>query len=289
MKFEHTQAMNFENAFRGLRNPLESWEKSDSKFGIDNDYSTLDYDIAHLYCIENGITIEDEDHYNIYVEKYANWLRQNGIIKWYDFQNMFEYAYIGPKDLSLAHRMIKAGESDSKFLRQIFVSVDITAPLYWWKEADTYKVATVANSTSTMHKLASTPITKEYFELSDFGEELAVDAVDQSNLTDYGKTVEYVPHWHMDMFVDSLIDTLEDLRQMYLKTKDKKYWKELIRWLPEGWLQTRTWTANYAVLRNIYFQRKNHKLTEWHSFCRWVESLPYAADLITYTGKEKTI
>ena len=198
---------------------------------------------------------------------------------------MFEYAYIGPKDLSLAHRMIKAGESDSKFLRQIFVSVDITAPLYWWKEADTYKVATVANSTSTMHKLASTPITKEYFELSDFDEELVVDAVDQSNLTDYGKTVEYVPHWHMDMFVDSLIDTLEDLRQMYLKTKDKKYWKELIRWLPEGWLQTRTWTANYAVLRNIYFQRKNHKLTEWHSFCRWVESLPYAADLITYTGK----
>ena len=135
-----------------------------------------------------------------------------------------------------------------------------------------------------MHKLTSTPITINCFEIDDFNDELVVDEVDQSNLTDYGKTVGYTPHWHMDMFTDSLIAKLEDLRQMYLKTKDKHYWKELIRWLPESWLQTRTWTANYAVLRNIYFQRQHHKLSEWHQFCKWVETLPYSADLITYIG-----
>ena len=137
-------------------------------------------------------------------------------------------AAIGPKDLDLAHRMIKAGSSDRKFLRQIFVSVDITAPLYWWKEFDTYKVGTVANSTSTMHKLSSTPITKERFELSDYDGSLRM--LDETD-------------W--DIRVMCFIDDLEQLRQRYLETKDQRYWKELIRWLPNGWLQTRTVTLNY--------------------------------------------
>lgn len=262
--------MNFEGAFRGLRNPLESWEKSDSVFGIANLDSMLDYDIASLYCEKNKISMEDSNDYDTYQSDYAEWLRQNGILKWDDFCQSFEYAYIGPKDLDLAHRMIKAGESDSKFLRQIFISVDITAPLYWWKEMDTYKIATVANSTSTMHKLASTPITLDCFEIDDIEPSLMVDPPSG------WYTIE-------DFYVD-IIQSLEFLRKKYLETKDQRYWKELIRWLPEGWLQTRTWTANYAVLRNIYFQRQHHKLSEWHQFCKWIETLPYSADLITYTG-----
>jgi len=267
MKFEKTEVMNFEGAFRGLRNPLESWEKSDSSFGIGTVNDTEDWDIAHLYCVKDNISVEDGDHYDQEVDKYAAWLRRNGIIRWGFNRCLFEYAYIGPNDLNLAQRMIKAGTSDRKFLRQIFVSVDITAPLYWYKEFDTYKVGTVANSTSTMHKIASTPITKDCFEIDDYNPDLKL--IDDVNI---------------GLRTQCFIDDLEQLRQKYLQTKDKRYWKELIRWLPEGWLQTRTVTLNYEILRNIYFQRRYHKLSEWHQFCEWIESLPYAKELITYEG-----
>ena len=190
------------------------------------------------------------------------------------------YYQIGENDLELAKKLVNAGSSDRKFLRQIFVSMDISGPLYWWKEMDTYKVATVSNSTSTMHKLASTPITIDCFEIGDYDEDLPVDELDDSSLTEEGKAAGFIPHWHIDEFTEKLINHLEELRQMYLKTKDKKYWKELIRWLPEGWLQTRTWTADYETLRNIYHQRKNHKLSEWHTFCAELEKLPYAEELI---------
>lgn len=170
-------------------------------------------------------------------------------------------------------KLCNAGESHRKFLRQIFISVDITAPLYWWKEADTYKIGTTANSTSTMHKLSTTPITLDCFEIDDYEPDCAIDKSIQDKES-------FVAHWHIDTFTNKMINNLEELRLMYLKTKDKRYWKELIRWLPESWLQTRTWTANYEVLRNMYHQRKNHKLTEWHSFCSWVESLPYAKEFI---------
>ena len=270
MKFENTEVTNFEGAFRGLRNPLESWKKSDSKFGIDYIYSsTLDYDMADLYCQKAGISIT-EDHYDEIASEYARWIKDNGILKWDEAWEHFEYAYIGPNDLDLAHRMIKAGSSDSKFLRQIFVSVDITAPLYWYKEFDTYKVATVANSTSTMHKLASTPITIDCFEIDDFNRE-------------WLKSTGVEPI--TDTWIEDIIDFCETLRQKYLETKDKRYWKELIRWLPEGWLQTRTFTCNYAVLRNIVNQRKNHRLKyEWDSFIAWCKTLPYADDLIFYNN-----
>ena len=271
MEFKNTYVCNFENAFRGLRNPLESWDRSDSKFGIAHtEHCDYEWDVAKDYCEKNKFEI-DAFHNFTTKEQYAKWLWENGILRNKD--HYLEYAFIGPNDLDLAHRMIKAGTSDSKFLRQIFVSVDITAPLYWWKEFDTYKVGTVANSTSTMHKLASTPITLDCFETDDF--------VSNLSLKDVGYEDGVISFLTED-FAESLINNLETLRLKYLETKDKKYWKELIRWLPNGWLQTRTVTLNYAVLRNQYFQRRKHKLTEWHRYCDWIDSLPYADDLITY-------
>lgn len=130
MKFENTYVNNFQGAFRGLRNPLESWAKSDSRFGIDDTYSTTDFYVASRYCKYNNISLDDGEKYDEEQYKYATWLRDNGILRW-SSGDLFEYAYIGPVDMNLAHRMIQAGVSDSKFLRQINVSVDITAPLYW--------------------------------------------------------------------------------------------------------------------------------------------------------------
>ena len=172
---------------------------------------------------------------------------------------------IGENDLSLAKRLIGSGTEHRKFMRQIFVSVDITAPLYWWKEFDTYKVGTVANSTSTMHKLASTPITIDCFEIDDYNSKL-----------DYnGKKLGDI--------INSHIEFLEEMRLKYLETKDKEYWKELIRWLPSSWNQTRTVTMNYENLLGMCSrgQRRFHKLTEWsEAFIAWARSLPYAQDLL---------
>jgi hypothetical protein len=234
MKFENTRVYNFENALRGMRNPLNSWAKSDSEFGImPND----------MVKNEAKLWIDDDERY-------------------------CEYAVIGPNDMDLARRLINGGTEHRKFLRQIFVSVDITAPLYWYKEFDTYKVATAANSTSTMHKIASAPITLDCFEIGDYEPDLVY------HVSDLGECA-------VGDLVELILEHLELLRQKYLETKDKRYWKELIRWLPEGWNQTRTWTANYEVLRSMYHQREHHKLCEWsEDFCKWVESLPYAKELI---------
>lgn len=280
MKFENTVVNNFQGAFRGLRNPLESWSKSDSRFGISElEYCDYDYEIA-AYYIEANEKYDFDEEYDLWdeaIEKYAQWLRKNGVLRCDYDHNAIEYAYLGPKDLDLAHRMIKAGASDSKFLRQIKVCVDITAPLYWFKQFDTYKIGTTANSTSTMHKLSSTPITIDCFETDDYNRNLILS---ESNEKDA------VISFAVDDFSKELIENLEKLRIKYNETKDQKYWKELIRWLPNGWLQTRTITMNYAVIRNIYFQRLHHRLSEWKQFCNWVETLPYSDDLITYTGKD---
>lgn len=222
MKFEKTEVWGFKHAIRGMRNPLESWNKSDTF--INGNCGT---DCPCENCSQT------------------------------------EGIEIGERDLFLMQKLIKAGSEHRKFLRQIFCSVDITAPLYWWKEFDTYKVGTVSNSTSTMHKLANTPITIDCFEMDDFE-----DCKDDSNV--------YVSA----IWVES-ITRLEKLRQTYNATKDKRYWKELIRLLPESWLQKRTITMNYENILNMYRQRKNHKLTEWSkSFCDWVKTLPYAEELI---------
>lgn len=223
MKFEHTEVFNFKGAFRGMRNPKESWDKSDS----------------------------------------------SGSSLYKDF-------FLGDKDMKLAQSLIKAGSEHRKFMRQIFVSVDITAPLYWWKEFDTYKVGTVANSTSTMHKLADTPITKECFEMDDFNDFIQTGK-DVISFSDYRQTdVERI-------WVEKIIPVLETLRKLYNETKDKRYWKELIRLLPESWLQKRTVTMDYENLLAMCSkgQRRFHKLTEWsESFINWARSLPYAQELI---------
>ena len=219
MKFENTEVWGFEHAIRGMRNPLESWNKGDSHYDIEE--VMVDEEVV----LERG--------------KYI----------------------IGSNDLQLAQTLIRAGSEHRKFLRQIFVAVDITAPLYFFKELDTYKVGTVANSTSTMHKLASTPITIDCFEMGDF--------------------TPLIDNFKIDLSWRTVVSYLEQLRQKYNETKDKRYWKELIRLLPESWLQKRTVTMNYENILNMYRQRKNHKLTEWSkSFCDWVKTLPYAEELI---------
>lgn len=215
IKFENTEVMNFEGAIRGMRNPLNSWNKSDSY-----------YDIDDMAIVSRGYII-------------------------------------GPNDLDLARRLIKAGSDHRKFLRQIFVSVDITAPLYWWKEFDTYKVATVANSCSTMHKIHSKPIELSDFSIDDFY--IEGDDIDLR-----------------DCFINVVADC-ESLRRKYLETNDKKYWRGLIQLLPESYNQKRTVTLNYETLRNIYGSRRNHKLDEWSiGFMEWIDSLPYAEELIKF-------
>lgn len=220
MKFENTEVWGFKHALRGMRNPLESWDKSDTF--INGNCGT---DCSCENCSQT------------------------------------EGIEIGERDLFLMQKLIKAGSEHRKFLRQIFVAVDITAPLYFFKELDTYKVGTVANSTSTMHKLASTPITIDCFEMGDF--------------------TPFIDNFKIDLSWRTVVSYLEQLRQKYNETKDKRYWKELIRLLPESWLQKRTITMNYENILNMYRQRKNHKLTEWSkSFCDWVKTLPYAEELI---------
>ncbi len=162
---------------------------------------------------------------------------------------------LGPNDLDLARRLAKAGPDHRKFIRQIFVSVDITAPLYWWKEYDTYKVATVANSTSTMHKIHS-----KAFEESDFSTD---------HMTDESKK----------HFLD-FVAYMEEVRKKFVETKDKTYWYDLIQMLPSSYNQLRTCSLNYETLSNIYYARKAHKLEEWHILCDWIKTLPYAGDII---------
>lgn len=187
---------------------------------------------------------------------------------------------VGESDLKVMKNLVKAdsidktGSPNSKFLRMIHCQICVTAPLYWWKEMDTYKIGTVRNSSSTMHKLASTPIIIDCFEMDDF------DTLSDFFMTVRDKSVAYNVYWQYH-----LIPILEQLRQKYNETKDKRYWKELIRLLPESWLQTSVLDLNYETLRNIYAWRKNHKLTEWHQFCKVIEELPLAKELII-GGKE---
>ena len=201
LKIEKTDTYGWQAALRGMRNPLNSWNKSDSYYTADGDF------------------------------------------------------IIGKKDIGLAKKLAKAGSDHRKYLRQIFVSVDITAPLYWWKEFDTYKVGTVANSCSTMHT-----IHKKEFELSDFSWELLEP-----------------------LAIGSLEETIKVMnlyRKMYNDTKDTKYWHQMVQLLPTSYEQKRTVTLNYEVLVNIYNARKNHKLYEWHTLCAWIESLPLSELII---------
>lgn len=280
MKFNNTRVMNFEGALRGMRNPKESYHLSDSFFGlIDYEYTEADYDMASVWA--KNEKPEYYDNFGDYEEerialedKYDKWLLDNGILYRNNDDMIAEVAFIGPKDLKLVQRLIKAGPEHRKFMRQIIVSVDITAPLYWWKEFDTYKVGTVANSTSTMHKLAETPITLECFETDD--------------MPDYFFMSKELRN--SKVYYEAFINWLEELRLKYLETNDERYWKELIRWLPESWLQTRTVTMSYENLFAMCSkgQRRFHKLNEWSGihtkvnefFIQWARTLPYAKELL---------
>lgn len=192
---------------------------------------------------------------------------------------------LGPNDLGLMQRLLKAsmaqGNSHSKFMRQILVSVNITAPLYWWKEADQYRVGVTTNSESTMHRLAKTPITLDCFETDDYDPKLSLAYEEKYDKYNNGLD-------DISVYVEDMIMVMENLRKAYLATDDKRYWKELIRLLPEGWLQKRMTTLNYQVLRQMYFDRRYHKLTEWSkSFVEWIKTLPYAEELIMYEGDGK--
>ncbi len=171
---------------------------------------------------------------------------------YYDEENNF---VLGEADMGLGHRLAIAGNDHRKFLRMVFVSVDITAPLYWWKEYDTYKVGTVANSTSTMHKIHSKPFAREDF---------SCDRMSEKALA----------------CLDNVINVLEETRLEFVETKERAHWDDLIQLLPSSYNQTRTCTMNYENLINMYYARRNHKLPEWHVFCDWIESLPYANEWI---------
>lgn len=178
-----------------------------------------------------------------------SWARSDS---YYDENGLY---ILGKNDLGLAKRLARAGSDHRKYLRQVFVSVDVTAPMYWWKEYDTYKVATVANSTSTMHKIHSKEFSRDDFSL---------DKLDEDSLA----------------FFDTIIAKLEELRLKYVETKDKQYWYDIIQLLPSSYNQMRTCSLNYETLINIYYARKGHKLDEWHTFCDLIKTLPYAKDLI---------
>lgn len=210
IKIDNIEVFNFEGALRGMRNPMNSWEKSDSEYKYEN--------------------IRDS------TGKYI----------------------IGPNDLALAQKLINGGSVHSKFMRQIFVSMDIDAPLYWWKEMDQYRVGCTTNSCSTMHKIHSNNIDENLFSLDN-----------SYSLNEYENEV-----------IDRYFHLLEDLRVK--ANNDEEAWRLLIQLLPESWNQKRTWTADYETLRNIYQWRRNHRLEEWHDFCHIIEELPYGKELICY-------
>lgn len=230
IKFENTEVVGWEHAIRGMRNPLESWEKSDS---YDSFRKPRDGEIL----VDAG--------------RYAD-----------------DHCYIlGPNDAKLMMKLRNAGTDHRKFMRMITVYVNITAPLYWWKEFDTYKVGTVVNSCSTMHT-----IHKKEFTLEDFSYE---------HILDETFTGEVIPM----VLLEATIKCLNENRAHYLSTKDKKYWWQMIQLLPTSYNQKRTVMLNYEVLANIYKSRKDHKLDEWHDFCDWIKTLPYSELIV---GKSDT-
>lgn len=217
IKIEKTESYGWEAAVRGMRNPMNSWDKSDSEF----------------------------------------------YFKWADCgadDCPLSIPAIGDNDLKLMQSLAKAGDDHGKFLRMINVTADITAPLYWWKEYDTYKVGTVANSCSTMHKLAE--------------EKFTLDCFSHDKLNHDGR-----------LMLATFLYALNTFRDIYLDTKDPEIWWQMIQLLPQSYNQKRTVQLNYQVLAHMYFARKNHKLDEWHEFCAWVEGLPYFKEIVIQEGE----
>lgn len=225
IEFEHTEVMGWEAAIRGMRNPHNSWDKSDSKY------------------------LRQEDGH-IIASRYE----------------------IGPNDHDLMMRLVKAGTDHRKFMRMIVVYVDVTAPLYWYKEFETYKVGTVSNSCSTMHSIHKKP-----FFVDDFSCEDILESCDRPLIS--AKWQGYVDWAPYEVFL-TIVELLNRCREKYLETGEKIWWRQIIQFLPSNYNQRRTLMLNYEVLANIYRSRRNHKLTEWREFCHWIETLPYS-ELIT--------
>ena len=274
MQFDNTRTFNWEGAFHGMRAPLESWAKSDSMFGIAPMESTYDLEMLNTWRDKeypDGFNTEQER--TAYNAEKISWIDNNGILRCDN--NCMEFAFLGPADLDLAQRLIKAGPEHRKFLRQIFVSAYISLPLSIWKQLDTYKIGTVTNSTSTMHKIQSKPLTRESFEIEQIPYEEQEEMEQRDGIYCAGELSD---------LLDETIQTCEDLRRAFNQTKDKRYWRKLIELLPESYIQAREYTLNYEVLRSIVHQRKGHKLGEWQKFIHWVHTLPYAEELIFYDG-----
>lgn len=229
IEFENVEVFGWEASIRGLRSPMNSWDNSDSWYGCKcGDYGKTESKYCDEHCTADCTFC------------------------------------IGPNDLDLMKKLIAAGSDHSKFMRMINVTLDITAPLYWWKEFDTYKVGTVRNSCSSMHKIHEKEFTLDDFSFEDF-------------------KVEDGEIFLSDCFTNVVADC-EMLRKKFVETGDKKYWRGLIQLLPESYNQRATVQLNYAVLRNMYHSRKNHKLDCWRTFCEWIETLPYAKELICDVG-----
>ena len=228
LRIGQTDVFGWDSSIRGMRNPMNSWDKSDSYYGCGD---------THCYKCKNGAKCPTR----------------------------FPIAHfeIGENDLALMKRLSNAGSDHAKFLRMINVTCDITAPLYWWKEYDTYKVGTVANSCSTMHKIHA----REFY-ISDF----SCEHLNERSLR----------------VLEAVIEELNFNRNAFVETKDKSYWHQMIQLLPTSYEQKRTVQLNYQVLKNMYFARRNHKLDEWHTFCEWIEELPYFKEICT-GGKEDEI
>ena len=254
---ENCEVIGWEHAIRGMRNPMNSWEKSDSIFCKRTDCSE---------CVSKDDCKKETLDYDI-----------------------------GINDHELMTKLAKAGSVHAKYRRMITVYVDITAPLYFWKEFDTYKVGTVANSCSTMHKIADKEFTIDDFTIDDFSiDHLMLDRIvySDSHLADCKNYEELMREgYHDEDFLTSslgvlgiTIDALNRYRKLYLQTKDKQYWWQMIQLLPSSYNQKRTIMLNYEVLANIYEYRRNHKLDEWYYLCNWIESLPYS-EIITCLAK----
>lgn len=242
IKIENVSTVGWEAAIRGARNPMNSWEKSDSWFsesGVDYRHD-INRNLEHVTGSVYGKNLD-----------------------------------IGPNDLKLLSNLAKAGSDEAKFRRMIVVYVDITAPMYWWKEADTYKVDTVRNYAKefTLEDFS----TEHLFNLEDLDHELGMDK-DRAlaAVTVGGDLAYYTP----EGFIQMACNVLNYYRDLYLQTKDKKYWWQMIQLLPSSYNQRATLMLNYEVLANMYHARKNHKLDEWREFCKWIETLPYAKELI---------
>lgn len=235
IKIEHIETLGWEAAIRGMRNPMNSWEKSDS-------------------CTKGNYWCNE-----FCGEPIANCDKESGL-------------YLGPNDLDLMKRLCNAGTDHRKFMRMITVYMDITAPLYWWKEFDTYKVGTVANSCSTMHKIADKEFTLEDFSRDNLYAEDDIEGMYYSTTAEEEFTSTDV--------LKVIVEALNNYRKMYIATKDKKDWWQMIQLLPSSYNQLRTVMVNYEVLANMYKSRRNHKLDEWVDFCAEIERLPYS-ELIT--------